>query len=94
MVIKVFILLQERSLVTNTHERVSEEKIRESSFGLFHSGLQGLSPPPPPTGGIPVCLPINGYTEKGRQMPPDPQAISCKCPRDDPLTICFSLPLP
>ncbi len=35
MVIKVFILLQERSLVTNTHERVSEEKIRESSFGLF-----------------------------------------------------------
>ncbi len=37
MVIKVFILLQERSLVTNTHERVSEEKIRKGSAGLFYS---------------------------------------------------------
>ncbi len=94
MVIKVFILLQEKILVTNTHERVSEEKIRKGSAGLFYSSPSRASFLPSLQGGIPVCLPINGYTEKAGKCPPDPQAIRSKCPHDDPLTICFSLPLP
>ncbi len=77
MVIKVFILLQERSLVTNTHERISEEKIRKGSADLFYSSPSRASFLPSLRGGIPVCLPINGYTKKAGKCPPDPPAISC-----------------
>ncbi len=55
-------------------ESVRKKRSEKAVSVCFYSGLQGLSRPP--TGGIPVRLPINGYTEKGRQMPPDPQAIS------------------
>ncbi len=81
MVIKVFILLQERSLVTNTHERVSEEKDKERQCRFcFIVPLQGPPFCPSLQGGIPVCLPINGYTEKAGKCPHDPQAIRRQMP--------------
>jgi len=63
------------------------KKIRKGSAGLFYSSPSRASFLPSLQGGIPVCLPINGYTEKAGKCPPDPQAIRSKCPHDDPLML-------
>ncbi len=94
IVIKVFILLQERSSSPIHIKWVSEEQIRRSSAGLFYSSfLQGLLSPLPYRERYQVVYLFMVILEKGGKCPLDPPAISCKCPYDDLLTICFSLPL-
>ncbi len=94
IVIKVFILLQERSSSPIHIKWVSEEQIRRSSAGLFYSSfLQGLLSPLPYRERYQVVYLFMVILEKGGKCPLDPPAISCKCPHDDLLTICFSLPL-
>ncbi len=71
MVIKVFILLQERSSsLTHSCESVRRDKEKQYRPVLVISFK--ASSFPPLQGEIPGCLSINGYAEKGGKCPPWP----------------------
>ncbi len=78
VIIKVFILLQERPLVTYTHklwvrEEQSEREIRKAVSVCFYSGLsRPLSSPYHWESRFAYVLMV---TEKGRQMPPWPPRL-------------------